>query len=268
MAESSPDSTQQALVEAICRASADAFSQALKASWTVEAKGLAAPSPEAPALYFFLSFSKGMQGSSAIGISVAEAQTLARKLSASEETAIELNDAQKESLTKLLQQIAESAAALLEVRYGPVEISVALAEKPGWAGETVSLHAAEGSTSQVVLQLLLGPDLSAAAAATETAAEETVATESQPVAGPGNLDLLLGVGLNITLRFGQRVLTLREILELGSGSVIELDRQVQEPADLLLGDKLIARGEVVIVDGNYGIRVTEVSDPHHRLSTL
>jgi len=56
-------------------------------------------------------------------------------------------------------------------------------------------------------------------------------------------------------------LTLREIMELSSGSIIELDRQVQEPADLLLGDRLIARGEVVIVDGNYGLRITEVSDP-------
>jgi flagellar motor switch protein FliN/FliY len=54
-------------------------------------------------------------------------------------------------------------------------------------------------------------------------------------------------------------------VELTSGSVIELDRQVQEPADLLLGEKLIARGEVVIVDGNYGLRVTEVADPRQRL---
>jgi flagellar motor switch protein FliN/FliY len=55
-------------------------------------------------------------------------------------------------------------------------------------------------------------------------------------------------------------MTSHEILELTRGSVIELDRKLQEPADLLLGDKLIARGEVVVVDGNYGIRVTEVAD--------
>jgi len=62
-------------------------------------------------------------------------------------------------------------------------------------------------------------------------------------------------------------MTLREILDLASGSVIELDREVQEPADLLLGDKLIARGEVVIVDGNYGIRITEVPDSRQRMGT-
>src|SRR5271169_4972015 len=82
-----------------------------------------------------------------------------------------------------------------------------------------------------------------------------------------NLDLLLGVNLNLTLRFGQRVLTLREILELNAGAIIELDREVEEPADLLLGDKVIARGQVVIVDGNYGLRITEVTDARQRFTT-
>jgi flagellar motor switch protein FliN/FliY len=75
---------------------------------------------------------------------------------------------------------------------------------------------------------------------------------------PVNLDLVLDVELNVTLRFGQRKLTLREVLELTSGSVIELDRQVEEPVELLLDGKVIARGEAVVIDGNYGLRVTEV----------
>jgi flagellar motor switch protein FliN/FliY len=51
---------------------------------------------------------------------------------------------------------------------------------------------------------------------------------------------------------------LKEILELGPGSVLELDREVQDPADLCLDGKLIARGEVVVVDGNFGLRVAEI----------
>ncbi len=74
----------------------------------------------------------------------------------------------------------------------------------------------------------------------------------------GKLELLLDVNLALTLRFGQRDLTLREILDLSAGSVIELDRAVEEPAELLLGDKVIARGQVVTVDGNYGIRITDM----------
>jgi flagellar motor switch protein FliN/FliY len=69
----------------------------------------------------------------------------------------------------------------------------------------------------------------------------------------------MNVELNVTLRFGQRQLTLREVLELTSGSVVELDRQVEEPVELLLNGMVIARGEAVVIDGNYGLRVTEVT---------
>jgi flagellar motor switch protein FliN len=75
---------------------------------------------------------------------------------------------------------------------------------------------------------------------------------------PANLKLVMDVELNVSLRFGQRMLPLREVLELKSGSVIELDRMVDEPVELLLDGKLVARGEAVIVDGNYGLRVTEI----------
>ncbi|MGZ4731975.1 MAG: FliM/FliN family flagellar motor switch protein [Terriglobales bacterium] len=67
--------------------------------------------------------------------------------------------------------------------------------------------------------------------------------------------------IDVTLRFGERRLPLREISELRSGSVVELDKSLQDPAELLLGDRVVARGEVVIVDGNYGMRITEVVSP-------
>jgi flagellar motor switch protein FliN/FliY len=78
---------------------------------------------------------------------------------------------------------------------------------------------------------------------------------------PVNLDLVMDVELNVTLRFGKRHLTLREVLELTSGSVVELDRQVDEPVELLLNGKVIAKGEAVVIDGNYGLRVSEVLQP-------
>ncbi len=80
--------------------------------------------------------------------------------------------------------------------------------------------------------------------------------EAIPVAAP--LHRVIDVSLAVTLRFGQRHLTLREVLDLNTGSLLELDRQVEEPVDLVLGDRVIARGEVMIIDGNYGMRVTEV----------
>lgn len=79
-------------------------------------------------------------------------------------------------------------------------------------------------------------------------------------AGPAgtNLGLVMDVELNVTLRFGQRQLALREVLELNSGSVVELDRQVDEPVELILDGRVVARGEAVIVDGNYGMRITQL----------
>jgi flagellar motor switch protein FliN/FliY len=72
------------------------------------------------------------------------------------------------------------------------------------------------------------------------------------------LGRVIDVPLAVTLRFGQRQMRLREVLELSTGTLVELDRQVEEPVDLMLGERVIARGEVVIVDGNYGLRVTEI----------
>jgi flagellar motor switch protein FliN len=86
-----------------------------------------------------------------------------------------------------------------------------------------------------------------------------------PLAGDpviGKLGMFLDVELVVTLRFGGRRMLLKDILDLCTGSVVELDQQVHEPVDLLLDGKLIARGEVVVVDGNYGLRITEVLSNH------
>ena len=81
-----------------------------------------------------------------------------------------------------------------------------------------------------------------------------------------NLNLILNVELDVTMRFGQRLMSLREVLDLTSGAVVELDRQVDDPVELLLDGKLIAYGEAVVIDGNYGFRVTEV--PHAIVSPV
>jgi flagellar motor switch protein FliN/FliY len=111
---------------------------------------------------------------------------------------------------------------------------------------------------------LLMSQLSAHSVARSVAANAGILGNTGGTAGLAeqvNLDLVLDVELNVTLRFGKRQLTLREVLELTSGSVVELDRQVEEPVELLLDGILIARGEAVVIDGNYGLRVTEVSQP-------
>jgi flagellar motor switch protein FliN/FliY len=66
------------------------------------------------------------------------------------------------------------------------------------------------------------------------------------------------VELEVSLRFGRRRMSLRDILELSVNAVVELDRQVQEPVELLLDDKIVARGEAMLVNGNYALRVTDL----------
>ena len=84
---------------------------------------------------------------------------------------------------------------------------------------------------------------------------------------PG-VELLLDVELEAALRFGCCEMPLGEILELGPGDVVELDRHVTEPVDLIVGDKIVARGEVVLVNGTFGLRVTEVAAPQMRLESI
>ncbi len=73
-------------------------------------------------------------------------------------------------------------------------------------------------------------------------------------------ELLMDIELEATLRFGSREMTLGEVLDLGPGDVIELDRQVNDAVDLLVGDKIVARGVAVLCNGKYSLRVTEVAE--------
>jgi flagellar motor switch protein FliN/FliY len=93
------------------------------------------------------------------------------------------------------------------------------------------------------------------------------ATVSHTTLSPG-LELLLDVELEASLRFGCREMPLGEILDLGPGDVVQLDRQVSDPVDLIVGDKIVARGEVVLVNGNFGLRVSEVAAPRKRLESI
>lgn len=82
------------------------------------------------------------------------------------------------------------------------------------------------------------------------------------------LELLLDVELEASLRFGAREMPLAEVLDLGPGDVVQLDRHVNDPVDLVVGDKIVARGEVVLVNGNFALRVTEVAEPKRRLESI
>jgi flagellar motor switch protein FliN len=85
---------------------------------------------------------------------------------------------------------------------------------------------------------------------------------------PKNIERLLEVELGVVVRFGSTSAPLREVVRLGSGSMIELNRAVDEPVELLVNGRVLARGEVVVVDGYYGVRVTEIGPQSERSASL
>lgn len=85
---------------------------------------------------------------------------------------------------------------------------------------------------------------------------------------PDNLDLLLDVPLQVTVELGRTKKTIKDILQFAPGSIIELDKLAGEPVDIFVNQKLIARGEVVVIDENFGVRITHIVDQWERLKTL
>ncbi|MSQ23303.1 MAG: flagellar motor switch protein FliN [Chloroflexi bacterium] len=87
-------------------------------------------------------------------------------------------------------------------------------------------------------------------------------------AGPlGTMELLLNVRVRLSVQLGRAQLTIREVLGLGPGSVVELDKPANEPVDILVNDRLIAHGEIVVVDENFGIRVLDIVSPQARIGS-
>lgn len=82
------------------------------------------------------------------------------------------------------------------------------------------------------------------------------------------IELLFDIELEASLRFGSREMPLSELLALGPGDVVQLDRALSDPVDLIVGDKIVARGEVVLVNGNFGLQVTEVAEPRRSLESI
>jgi flagellar motor switch protein FliN/FliY len=85
---------------------------------------------------------------------------------------------------------------------------------------------------------------------------------------PEEITILEDIELEATLRFGSRQMTLRDVLAHEAGDVVELDRHDSQPVDLVIGGRIVARGQVVVANGNFALRVTEVAAPQMRLESI
>ena len=91
---------------------------------------------------------------------------------------------------------------------------------------------------------------------------------AEPLEGEANLDVILDIPVTISMEIGRTKISIRNLLQLNQGSVVELDRLAGEPMDVLVNGTLVAHGEVVVVNEKFGIRLTDVISPAERVKKL
>jgi flagellar motor switch protein FliN/FliY len=188
-----------------------------------------------------------------------------------------MSDDHRDAVSELFRQFAGAAASSLKGLAGG-EVSFKWVGLDCFPGQP-ALQAGIQWDSPGLTPLSLIAELDSTLVAALTPASPSPGPPLEPPApilpptplGPTRepkLELLMDVELDVTLRFGERQMILRDILDLSAGSVVELNQYVQDPVELLVGKKVIARGEVVVVDGNYGLRVLEIISPMERIESL
>ena len=161
-----------------------------------------------------------------------------------------------------------AAAAVLGLAGVPVETPAEVALRPGPGEEVTSVTLLDGD-AHVATLALIGPAAPAgpAAASGGSLADEPAGHSFEALAGnaakahvgrAGPIELLSDVEMGVTVELGRTRMFVRDILDLSPGSVIELDRAAGSPIDVMVNGTLIARGEVVVIDEEFGVRITEV----------
>ena len=132
--------------------------------------------------------------------------------------------------------------------------------------------AAEGESRSTATYPIAAAGLSAPLAVTFTWIDEaTSGTTAVPVRVDhlgGRVDVILDIDLPVVVRFGRTELPIRELSKLGPGSVIDLGRSPDDPVEVLVSDRVVARGEVVVVGGNYGVRILDVTSQTERARSM
>jgi flagellar motor switch protein FliN/FliY len=196
--------------------------------------------------------SGALRGEMTLRITSGCAVQLAR-ISMAEDAGADLTPERKEAVEELLRKVTERAATSVSQPGGEVQLQISAASVPSWPAATALTLQATGDDSLISIEIKVSAALAAALrSAPDAATRPTVANT------PSSYDRFLDVPLEVKIRFGSRRMLLRDVLALSTGAVLELDRNLQSAVDLILDGRVIAQGEVVVVDGKYGLRVTNV----------
>jgi len=189
---------------------------------------------------------------------------------------VPFSDTHSDGFLEFLRQVAAEAALAWKEAKGAVAELVFQTEAKGnvRSQTTVTIAVKTDKCAELRLRLDLNAEMEQSLAFDQKTEPQSV-TEPEGETGasvrlplPSNLDLLLDVQLDATIRFGEREMLLQDVFGLMPGAVVELDQLVNEPAELLVAGRLVARGEVVVVEGNFGLRVTEVASAAQRAVAL
>ncbi|HZY61059.1 MAG TPA: flagellar motor switch protein FliN [Edaphobacter sp.] len=194
-----------------------------------------------------------------------DAGMLARLLVAARVTPEE-KDRQRDSALwqGILRQVAERAAKASARSVGAPTSITAVSESKKPSGVVFTDY--EIRFGEATVRIAFADEAKAVNKKQHTATAPAQA--STPNLSSKGIELLLDIELEASLRFGSKEMPISEVLELGPGDVVQLERHVSDPVDLIVGDKIVARGEVVLVNGNFGLRVTEVAEPRKSLESI
>lgn len=179
-----------------------------------------------------------------------------------------------ETFREMLNQSASGAASEAGSRLGVTVQASAVEEcSPPDSGWAVELHFDAGGAS---LTIAIVGNVDMAKALNPPAVEQPPPAPSQPQppairqVEPQSdpLELIREVSMELAVSFGDTTMPLAEVLKLASGAIIELNRSVSDPVEVLVNDSVIARGDVVVVDGNYGVRITEIVSRRDRVRSM
>jgi len=260
--------TDKAFSSSLFEALVKAIGTAAGSTWLVSAVPDAeSASDESEPLRILLALDGSLQGTVVLEIDKTEASMLASKVM--REPVEEFGDEHSAAILEVIQAGISDFSSSATEEFGEFTLEATLSTDPAEDRlNVVEMTASDDDSNRFSIRMYPDAALSQALSIyskpnpedSEPARSGSSSLEAidSSVQEQVNLDLVMDVELNVTLRFGRRQLTLREVLELTTGSVVELDRQVEEPVELLLEGKVIARGEAVVIDGNYGLRVIEV----------
>lgn len=154
-------------------------------------------------------------------------------------------------------------------RANPPTQADGLKPQDDWAAAMAEQAAAPAAPAAAAPAAAPAPAPAAAPAATASAAASVFKPLAGATSGQGtDIDLIMDVPVQLTVELGRTRLTIKNLLQLGQGSVVELDGLAGEPMDIFVNGYLIAQGEVVVVEEKYGIRLTDIITPSERINRL